>query len=66
MSCEVNVTGNDENGRLAFARVGIFNHKLVFTSVYCPNEPDFFLHWKHIIRTKKQSNKNSKYRSNIL
>lgn len=40
VSCEVNVIGNDENGRLAFARVNIFNHKLVFTSVYCPNEPD--------------------------
>lgn len=40
ISCNVNITGNDENGRLAFARVCIFNHKLSFTSICCPNEPD--------------------------
>lgn len=40
ISCNVNITGNDENGRLAFAHVCIFDHKLAFTSIYCPNEPD--------------------------
>ena len=40
LSCDVTVTGNDENGRLAFAHISIFNHRLSLTSVYCPNEPD--------------------------